>query len=58
MWVHLDMRDVRLDLLSIARHPHIWAVHFACVCVRSHVGVSPEECLWLGQCGGSLSQGG
>lgn len=49
---------VHLGLLSTARHPHIWAVRSACVCVRSRVGLSPGECLLLGLCAASLTRGG
>lgn len=52
------MRDIHSDRLSTTRHLHIWTVHFVCVCVLSHVGLSLEVCLLLGQCGVSSNQDG
>lgn len=45
------------DPLSTARRLHIGVARSACVCVRSHVGPSPGECLLLVQCGVFLNQG-
>lgn len=56
--MHLVFSDIRSDRLSAAMHLQSGAVHSACACVRSHVGLSLEECLLLDQCGESSNQGG